>query len=139
MAAWWIYALLSAFFAALTTLFAKSGLKGIDSDLATAVRTGFVLILAWAIVFARGQAAGVTSLSRRTLVFLALSALGTGLSWLCYFRALQAGEAGPVSALDKSSLAMTVILAALFLGERLTFRTGLGTGLILAGILILAW
>jgi transporter family protein len=135
---WWIYALLSAFFAALTTLFAKGGLKGIDSDLATALRTGFVLVIAWGIVFARGQVAGVTSLSRRTLLFLAASALGTGLSWLCYFRALQAGKAAPVSALDKSSLAMTVILAALFLGERLTFQTGLGTGLILAGILVLA-
>lgn len=136
---WWIYALLSAFFAALTTLFAKGGLKGIDSDLATALRTGFVLVIAWGIVFARGQAAGVTSLSRRTLFFLAASALGTGLSWLCYFRALQMGKAGPVSALDKSSLAMTVILAALFLGERLTFKTGMGTGLILAGILVLAF
>ena len=135
---WWIYALLSAVFAALTTLFAKGGLKGIDSDLATALRTGFVLVIAWGIVFARGQAAGVTSLSRRTLLFLAASALGTGLSWLCYFRALQAGKAGPVSALDKSSLAMTVIFAALFLGERLTFKTGMGTGLILAGILVLA-
>ena len=138
MQAWCIYALLSAFFAALTTLFAKGGLKGIDPDLATALRTGFVLVIAWGIVFARGQAAGVTSLSRKTLLFLALSAAGTGLSWLCYFRALQAGKAGSVSALDKSSLAMTVILAALFLGERLTFKTGMGTGLILAGILVLA-
>jgi transporter family protein len=139
MQAWWIYALLSAVFAALTTLFAKSGLKGVDSDLATALRTAFVLVIAWAIVFARGQAGGVTSLSRRTVLFLALSALGTGLSWLCYFRALQAGKAGPVAALDKSSLAMTVILAALFLGERLTLKTGLGTGLILAGILVLTF
>ena len=135
---WWIYALLSALFAALTTLFAKGGLKGVDSDLATALRTAFVLVIAWGIVFARGQAAGVTSLSRRTLFFLAASALGTGLSWLCYFRALQGGKAGPVSAVDKSSLAMTVILAAVFLGERLTFKTGMGTGLILAGILVLA-
>jgi transporter family protein len=134
---WWIYALLSAIFASLTTLFAKSGLQGVDSDLATALRTAFVLVIAWGIVFVRGQAAGVTSLSRRTFLFLALSALGTGLSWLCYFRALQTGRAGPVSALDKSSLAITVILAALFLGERLTFKTGAGAGLILAGILVL--
>jgi transporter family protein len=134
---WWIYALLSAIFAALTTLFAKSGLQGVDSDLATALRTAFVLVIAWGIVFARGQAAGVTSLSRRTVLFLALSALGTGLSWLCYFRALQTGRTGPVSALDKSSLAITVILAAVFLGERLTFKTGVGAGLILAGILVL--
>lgn len=138
MQAWWIYALLSAFFAALTTLFAKAGLRGVDPDLATALRTAFVLVLAWAVAFARGQAAGVTSLSRRTLLFLALSAGATGLSWLCYFRALQSGKAGPVSALDKTSLAMTVLLAAAFLGERLTLRTGLGAGLMLAGILVLA-
>jgi transporter family protein len=138
MQSWWIYALLSAFFAALTTLFAKVGLKGVDSDLATALRTAFVLVIAWGVVLARGQASGVTSLSPRALLFLALSAGGTGLSWLCYFRALQAGPAGPVSALDKSSLAVTVLLAAVFLGERLTFKTGLGTGLILAGILVMA-
>ena len=139
MQSWWIYALLSACFAALTTLFAKAGLKGVDSDLATALRTAFVLVIAWGVVLARGQAAGVTSLSPRTFLFLALSAGATGFSWLFYFRALQAGPAGPVSALDKSSLAATVLLAALFLGERLTFKTGLGTGLILAGILVMAF
>ncbi len=139
MQSWWIYALLSAVFAAFTTLFAKAGLKGVDSDLATALRTAFILVITWGIVFARGQAAGVTSLSPRALLFLALSAVATGLSWLCYFRALQAGPAGPVSALDKSSLAVTVLLAAVFLGERLTFKTGLGTGFILAGILIMAF
>lgn len=138
MQSWWIYALLSAFFAALTTLFAKAGLKGVDSDLATALRTAFVLVIAWGVVLARGQAGGVTSLSPRALLFLALSAAGTGLSWLCYFRALQAGPAGPVSALDKGSLALTVLLAAVFLGERLTLKTGLGTGIILGGILVLA-
>lgn len=136
MHTWWIYALLSALFAALTTLFAKAGLKGVDSDLATALRTDFVLVIAWAVVFARGQAGGVTSLSRRALLFLALSAAGTGLSWLCYFRALQAGKAGPVAALDKSSLAITLALAAVFLGEGLTWKTGLGAGLILAGTLV---
>jgi transporter family protein len=133
---WWIYALLSAVFATLTTLLAKAGLKGVDSDLATAVRTAFVLAIAWGIVFARGQASGVTSLSRRTLVFLILSAAATGLSWLCYFRALQAGPAGPVSAIDKSSLALTLVLAAVFLGEGLTMKTGMGVGLILAGVLV---
>lgn len=139
MQSWWIYALLAAVFAALTTLFAKAGLKGVDSDLATALRTAFILVITWGIVLARGQAAGVTSLSPRAFLFLALSAVATGLSWLCYFRALQAGPAGPVSALDKSSLALTVLLAALFLGERLTLKTGLGTGFILAGILIMAF
>lgn len=136
MHSWWIYALLSAVFAALTAILAKLGLKGVDSDLATAVRTVFILVIAWAIVFARGQAWGVTSLSRRTLVFLILSAAATGLSWMCYFRALQAGPAGPVSAIDKSSLALTLVLAAVFLGEGLTVKTGVGVALILAGTLV---
>jgi transporter family protein len=136
MHSWWIYALLSALFAALTAILAKLGLKGVDSDLATAVRTVFILVIAWALVFARGQAGGVTSLSRRTLLFLALSAAATGLSWICYFRALQAGPVGPVAAIDKSSLALTLALAMVFLGEGLTVKTGLGAGLILAGTLI---
>jgi transporter family protein len=137
MQSWWIYALLSALFAAITAILAKLGIKGVDSDLATAVRTGVILVIAWAIVLARGQLGGVTSLSRRNLAFLALSGLATGLSWICYFRALQAGKVSQVAPIDKASLAITLLLAMVFLGERLTLQTAVGAGLILAGTLTL--
>lgn len=137
MHAWWIYALLSALFASLTAILAKIGIKGVDSDVATAVRTGVILILAWGIVFARGRAADLMSLSRHSLVFLILSGVATGLSWLCYFRALQSGKVTLVAPIDKASLALTLILAVVFLGEALTFKTAMGAGLILTGTLVL--
>jgi transporter family protein len=137
MQTWWIYALLSAFFAALTAILAKAGIKGIDSDLATAVRTSVILIIAWGIVLARGRIGEVTSLSRHGLAFLILSGVSTGLSWLFYFRALQAGKVSLVASIDKASLALTILLAAVFLGETLTAKAAVGAGLILAGTLVL--
>jgi transporter family protein len=136
---WWTYALLSAVFAALTAILAKVGVKGVDSNVATAVRTSVVLVLAWGLVAFQGNLGTVAALSQRTLTFLGLSAVATGASWLFYFRALQLGPASLVSALDKSSLALTIILAALFLGETLTLRTALGCGLIIAGTAVIAW
>jgi transporter family protein len=136
---WWTYALLSAAFAALTAILAKLGVKGVDSNLATAVRTSVVLVLAWGVVALQGNLGAVATLSRPTLLFLGLSACATGASWLFYFKALQLGPASLVSALDKSSLALTILLAALFLGETLTLRTAIGCSLILAGTAVIAW
>ena len=136
---WWTYALLSAVFAALTAILAKVGVKGIDSNVATAVRTSVVLVLAWAVVALQGNLGAVSAISRFSLGFLVLSAFATGASWLFYFKALQLGPASLVSALDKSSLALTIILAALFLGETLTVRTAVGCSLIIAGTAVIAW
>jgi transporter family protein len=133
---WWAFALLSAFFAALTTIFAKIGIMGVSSNLATAIRTVVILLIAWGIVFGTGETAGIHGLSTRTWVMLLLSAIATGLSWLCYFRALQIGQASYVSPIDKSSTAMVLILAVLILGEQLTWKSLLGTLLILLGTLI---
>src|ERR1700744_1490083 len=112
---WWIYALLSAFFAALTAIFAKVGVKGVNSDLATAIRTVVVLILAWAIVFYRGQTNAIISLSKFTVIFLILSGIATGLSWIFYFKALQLGEVSKVAPVDKLSVALTIIFSIMFL------------------------
>jgi transporter family protein len=136
---WWTYALLSAVFAALTAILAKVGVKGIDSNVATAVRTSVVLLLAWGVVALQGNLAAVGAISRSSLGFLVLSAVATGTSWLFYFKALQLGPASLVSAVDKSSLALTIILAALFLGETLTVRTAVGCTLIIAGTAVIAW
>ena len=134
---WWFYALLSALFAALTTIFAKIGVKDVNSNLATAIRTVVILAIAWGIVVARGETAGIAMLSRRTLLFLVLSGAATGLSWLCYFRALQEGSASLVAPIDKSSLVMIIVLSALFLGEPLTWQAIVGGGLIVAGTIVL--
>jgi transporter family protein len=136
---WWTYALLSAVFAALTAILAKLGVKGVDSNVATAVRTGVVLVLAWVVVAVQGNLGAVTGISRSSLGFLALSGCATGASWLFYFKALQAGPASLVSAVDKSSLALTLILAAVVLGESLTPRTLIGAGLILLGTAVIVW
>ncbi|NSL87055.1 EamA family transporter [Chitinophaga sp. Mgbs1] len=133
---WWIYALLSALFAALTAIFAKIGVAGIPSDLATAIRTIVILVVAWGIVLARGAYRGV-SISRYTLVFLVLSGLATGLSWIFYFRALQAGKVSQVAPVDKLSVALTIVLSAVFLQESITWKTGIGALLIIAGTLVL--
>ncbi|MDP3071397.1 MAG: EamA family transporter [Opitutaceae bacterium] len=135
---WLHWSLLSAVFAALTAILAKIGVAGVDSNLATAVRTTVVLVFAWAIVPLTTRYAAVAALSGRTLLFLALSGLATGLSWLCYFRALQLGDASKVAPIDKLSVVFVLILAAVFLGEALTLKTILGGSLIAAGAVVLA-
>ncbi len=137
MNVWWIYALLSAVFAALTAILAKIGVSSINSDLATAVRTVVILIIAWGITIARGSVSGLTLLSKRTLFFLVLSGVATGLSWLCYFKALQLGRVNQVAPVDKLSVAMAILLAALFLKEGIDWKTGLGAGLIITGTIVL--
>lgn len=134
---WWIYALLSAVFAALTTVFAKIGIDSISSNVATAIRTIVILLIAWGIVWARGEMGELQQIAPKTLFFLVLSGVATGLSWLCYFRALQLGNASLVAPIDKSGLVLTLILSILFLGEPLTLKVSLGTVLVLAGTLVL--
>ena len=136
---WWTYALLSAVFAALTAILAKIGVKGVDANVATAVRTVVILALAWLVVALQGNLGAVAAISQRSLTFLVFSGFATGASWLFYFKALQAGPASIVSALDKSSLALTIILAALFLGESLNLKTAVGCLLIIAGTAVIVW
>jgi len=136
---WWTYALLSAVFAALTAILAKLGVKGVDSNVATAVRTVVVLVLAWVVVALQGNLSAVATIPRASLGFLVVSGFATGASWLFYFKALQAGSASLVSAVDKSSLALTLILAALVLGESLTLKTAVGCTLIIAGTAVIVW
>jgi transporter family protein len=135
---WLAWSLLSAAFAAATAILAKVGVAGINSNLATAVRTTVVFLLAWGIALAELPLSAVTHIGRRTLLFLALSGLGTGFSWLCYFRALQLGQASRVAPIDKLSVVFVVAFAALFLGERITRATLAGAALIAAGAMILA-
>ncbi len=134
---WWVYALLSALFAGLTAVLAKMGVKGIDSNLATAIRTVVILFIAWGLVWYKGNLTGITALSKRNLIFLVLSGVATGLSWLFYFRALQLGKVSQVAPVDKTSLAIAVLLSVLFLGEVLTWKIALGCLLIIAGTLVL--
>jgi transporter family protein len=135
---WWVFALLAAVFAALTTILAKVGIEEVDSNLATAIRTVVVVVMAWGIALATGSARELPSISQRSLLFLGLSGVATGLSWLCFFRALQLGDASRVAPVDKSSLALTVVLAAVFLGEPLTIKTIIGALLIIAGTIVLS-
>lgn len=134
---WWIYALLSAFFASLTAIFAKVGVTNVNSDLATAIRTVVILIVAWGIVMARGELKGITELSKHNLLFLFLSGLATGLSWIFYYKALQIGKVSQVAPVDKLSVALTIILAMVFLKEALTLKVFLGALLIIGGTLVL--
>jgi transporter family protein len=136
---WWTYALLSAVFAALTAILAKVGVKGVDSNVATAVRTVVVLVLAWGLIAVQGKLSAVATISRTSLGFLVLSGCATGASWLFYFRALQMGPASLVSAVDKLSLALTLVLALLFLHETLSMRAAAGCGLILLGTALVVW
>ncbi len=136
---WWIFALISAVFAALTAIFAKIGIENVNSNLATAIRTVVVLIMIWMIVFFRNEYKGITELSQRNWMFLIISGVATGLSWIFYFKALQLGEVSKVAGIDKLSLALTIIFAVIFLGETLTWKTALGAGLIVAGTLFLIW
>jgi bacterial/archaeal transporter family protein len=134
---WWIYALLSALFAALTAIFAKVGIKGVDTDLATAIRTVVILVIAWGIAFIRGGAYTIHTLTKQNIIFLCLSGVATGLSWIFYFKALQLGKVSQVAPVDKMSVAIAIILAVVFLGEPLTFKTAMGALLIIAGTLVL--
>lgn len=133
---WWIYALLSALFAALTAIFAKVGTKSVDTDLATAIRTVVILILAWSIAFFRGGASAISTLSKQNVLFLCLSGVATGLSWIFYFKALQTGKVSQVAPVDKMSVAIAIVLAAVFLGEPLTAKTAIGALLIIGGTFV---
>jgi transporter family protein len=135
---WFFWSLLSALFAAATAVLAKIGVAGVDSNLATAIRTTVILIFTWLIAFYTAGAISVEKLSARTWIFLALSGLATGLSWLCYFRALQLGPASRVAPVDKLSVVFVIVFAAMFLGERFTAAKFAGGVLIAAGAVILA-
>jgi bacterial/archaeal transporter family protein len=134
---WWGFAALSAVFAALTTILVKLGVAQVSSTLATAIRTVVVLVMAWAIAGGRGELSQLAGLTTRTWVLLGLSGIATGLSWLCYFRALQIGPTAAVAAIDKSSVVLIMLIAWLALGESLDLRGALGIGLITAGTLVL--
>lgn len=134
---WAVYALCSAFFAALTSILAKVGIEGVNSNLATAVRTGVVLVMAWLVVFATGTADGLWSIGKRSWLFLVLSGLATGASWLFYFKALQIGEASKVIPVDKFSVVLGILMAFIFLHEAVTAKTLLGGALIAIGTFVL--
>ena len=123
---WFILALLSAIFAALTSILAKVGIEGVNSNLATAVRTGVVLLMAWGMVFITNTQSGIFEIERKSWIFLILSGLATGASWLCYYKALQIGEASKVVPVDKLSVVITLVLAFVFLHEKLTPKSVLG-------------
>ncbi len=134
---WLIFALLSALFAAATAILAKIGVKDVNSNLATAIRTVVILVFAWGIVLAQGTAKQLSSISRTSLLFLILSGIATGLSWLFYFRALQLGEASRVSPIDKLSLVLTIILAAFILKEKITPAILIGAVLMSIGAILI--
>lgn len=134
---WWIFALLSALFAALTAIFAKVGMKGVNSDLATAIRTVVILFLAWGIAYFRGATTGIPVLTKQNWLFLCLSGVATGLSWICYFRALQMGKVAQVASVDKLSVALAIVFAVVFLGEALTWKTAVGSLCVIAGTIIM--
>ncbi|MVT12173.1 EamA family transporter [Chitinophaga tropicalis] len=134
---WWIYALLSALFASLTAIFAKIGVSNVNSDLATAIRTVIILVVAWGIVLFKGENKGLQHISRYSLIFLILSGLATGLSWIFYFKALQVGQVSKVAPVDKLSVALTIVLSVIFLHEALTLKTAIGALLIITGTFVL--
>ena len=134
---WRVYALLSALFAALTTILAKIGIKDVNSHLATALRTVVVLFMAWGMVFITGTQGGVTAIGKKSWLFIILSGLATGASWLFYYRALQLGEASRVAPIDKLSVVITLVLAFVFLHEQFTVKSLLGCALIGAGTLLM--
>lgn len=134
---WFIFALLSAIFAALTSILAKVGIDGVNSNLATAIRTMVVVVMAWGMVFITNTQSGITDISRKSWLFLILSGLATGASWLCYYRALQIGEASKVVPIDKLSVVITLVLAFTFLHEKFTSKSLIGCVLITIGTLIM--
>ena len=134
---WSIFAILSAIFAALTSILAKVGIEGVNSNLATAVRTIIVVLMAWFMVFITGNQNGIVDISKKSWIFLILSGLATGASWLCYYKALQLGEVSKVVPIDKLSIVITIILAFIFLGEQITLKTLIGCCLIVAGTFVM--
>jgi transporter family protein len=138
MGGWLFFAILAAIFAAATSILAKIGIQGVNSNLATAIRTIVVLIFAWGIVFITGAHKGISEITPKGYLFLILSGVATGFSWLCYFRAIQIGEVSKVAPIDKLSVVITMVLAFLILGEQMTGKTIIGGILITAGVLVLA-
>ncbi len=134
---WFVFALLSAVFAALTSILAKIGIDGVNSNLATAIRTVVVLLMAWGMVFLTNAQTGITGISKKSWLFLILSGLATGASWLCYYKALQMGEASKVVPIDKLSVVITLVLAFVFLREQFTLKAGIGAALITIGTLVM--
>lgn len=134
---WFVFALLSAIFAALTSILAKIGIDGVNSNLATAIRTVVVVIMAWGMVFLTNTQNGISAISRKSWIFLILSGLATGASWLCYYRALQMGEASKVVPIDKLSVVITLVLAFVFLHETFTMKSLIGCVLIGVGTLVM--
>ena len=134
---WLLFALLSSIFAALTSILAKVGIEGVNSNLATAVRTMVVVVMAWGMVFLTGAQSGIQEIRKKSWIFLILSGLATGASWLCYYRALQIGEASKVVPIDKVSVVITLVLAFVFLHERFTPKSLVGCILIGIGTLVM--
>ena len=132
---WFVFALLSAFFAALTSILAKIGIEGVNSNLATAIRTAVVLVMAWGMVFLTGAQTGLQSISQKSWLFLIFSGIATGVSWLCYYHALQIGEVSKVVPIDKLSVVLALVLAFIFLREEFTVKSIVGCVLIGAGTL----
>lgn len=135
---WLVFAALSAVFAALTSILAKIGIAGVNSNLATAIRTIVVLIMAWVMVFVTNSQGGIAAIGKRSWLFLILSGLATGISWLCYYKALQIGEASKVVPVDKMSVVLTMLMAFVFLNEKLTVKSIAGIILITAGTIFMA-
>lgn len=134
---WAVFAILSAVFAALTSILAKVGIDGVNSNLATALRTVVVLVMAWGMVFLTGTQNGILSISRKSWIFLILSGLATGASWLCYYKALQMGSVSKVVPIDKLSVVLTLVLAFVFLHERITWKSAAGCALIGLGTILM--
>ena len=134
---WWILAILSAAFAALTSILAKVGIAGVNSNLATAIRTTVVLLMSWGMVFLTHAQGGISSIGQKSWIFLILSGLATGTSWLCYYKALQLGDVSKVVPIDKLSVVFTLILAFLFLHEKFTAKSLIGSLLLAAGTLVM--
>ncbi|MDD6805869.1 MAG: EamA family transporter [Clostridiales bacterium] len=134
---WMVFAILSAVFAALTSILAKVGIEGVPSNLATGIRTIVVVAMSWVMVFVTNQQGGIADISRKSWIFLILSGLATGASWLCYYRALQIGEASKVVPIDKMSVVLTLIMAFVFLHEQFTWKSAVGSVLITIGTLIM--
>ena len=134
---WLVCAILSSVFAALTSILAKVGINGVNSNLATALRTGVVLIMAWGMVFLTNAQSGIADIDKKSWIFLILSGLATGASWLFYYKALQLGEVSRVAPIDKMSIVLTLIMAFLFLHEKFTVKSAIGSVLIAAGTLVM--
>lgn len=134
---WFVFAVLSAIFAAITSILAKIGIEGVNSNLATAIRTVVVVLMAWGIVAITNAQSGIAEISKRSWIFLTLSGLATGASWLCYFKALQLGDVSKVVPLDKFSIVITLVMAAVFLHEQFTVKTIIGSVLITLGTFIM--